>query len=434
VSSAEYPVLHARWNDPDLADKFRSFFAETYRVELAEQRDSPPDSPSMTERDGDGDPLFSLGLDNLPEEHLPPEQFTFLLKARNDIYRWLGLPKPETDDPAVAGVIMLRSNILRVVLTFVEQLLFYLMFDSRFHPERKIRAKAIGMFAYDDGVEDFWRRSLNAMTVFAAGCNLLFPHAGLNAMFANEVRLLHLVGDVFFDTVQSLFPIRAVGKCRMAFTLLMKDLGTGRACDQIENYIRRRKTLYREMVAYDGNGGMDCGDAAKRDAVAQVACSKEIVENLAELKAKLDAQSAVLAENTKTVANMDRRQRDLLASVKTKVSGFVQLFRPGRSEPSREIVGEALLPSDRFACLKNIKEPHASQLLEVIQMTKDHPISRAEGKQCVFTLASAARAVWDRDHEKWEKTPGSFATYDSLKSACYGLAKNSKINPFYYAE
>jgi len=248
------------------------------------------------------------------------------------------------------------------------------------------------------------------------------------------VRLLHLVGDVFFDAVQSVFPIKAVGKCRMAFTLLMKDLGTSRACDQVENYIRRRKTLYREMVAYEENGGLDGGSAAKQDAAAHVAGSREIAETLAELKARLDVQSAALAENTRTLANMDRRQRTLLTFMKTTVAGFVQLFRPGRSSPSRENVGEVLLPEDRFTCLKNIAEPHASQLRAVIRMTKDNPIVRSEGKKCVFTLASAARAVWDRDHGKWEKVPGSFETYEQLKAACYGLAKDPKTNPFHYAE
>jgi len=440
AEALKYPILKGRWNDPDLEDKFRSFFVETYRVQLAEQRDAPPVAPSAASTDDKGPSLFHLGLDNLPEEHLPPDQFTFLLKARNDIRRWLDTPMPGTNDPSIAGVVLVRGYILRVALMFVEHLLFYLMFDSRFHPDRKIRAKAVGMFAYDEGVEDFWRRSLNAVTTFSAGCNLLFPHAGINAMFADEVRLLHLVGDVFFDTVQSVFPIKAVGKCRMAFTLLMKDLGTSRACDQVENYIRRRKTLYREMVAYEENGGLD-GQNADMLAALRSVCRSVVAEEMSALVAKVGAHSVAIGENTnsiventKTIANMDRRQRTLLTFMKTTVSGFVQLFRPGRSSPSRENVGEALLPDDRFACLKNVKEPHVSQLRAVIQMTKDHPISRSEGKKSVFTLASAALAVWERDHEKWEKVPGSFETYGALKAACYGLAKDPKTNPFYYAQ
>jgi len=427
----KFPTLRGRWNDPDLPDRFRAFVLETYKVVLALERESPAEEESPKTDGGRG--AFHLGLDNLPEEHLPPDQFMFLLKMRQDITRWLNAPKPETDDPCVAGVVLARGYILRVTLLFVERILWYLLFDGRFHPDRKIKMNAIGILSFGTAEQDF-RACFNTMTSFAAGCNLLFPGLPPNTTFASEINLLHEAGDVFFDTLQSIFPIREVGKCRKAFTLLMMHLGTELACGDVENYIRRRKTLYREMVAYGRNGGRSGHEAADVKTAVQEVCSRAVAENVAELSAKIEAQNAALAENAKTIANMDRRQRTLLAFMKTTVSGFVQLFRPGRSLPSREDVGEVLLPEDRFACLKDVKEPHASQLRAVIQMTKDHPISRSEGKKCVFTLASAALAVWDRDHEKWEMIPGSFETYGALKASCYGLTKNSKTNPFYYAE
>jgi len=423
--------LKGHWNDPDIADRFRAFFLETYKVQFALERDSPMEE-AVPKADGEG-VSFHLGLDNLPEEHLPPEQFMFLVKTRQDIIRWLNAPKLRTDDPCVAAVVLTRCYILRVSLFFVEHILWYLLFDGRFHPDRVINVNAIGAFSFESTEQDL-RQCFNAMTCFAVGCNLLFPDQQRNATFASEINLLHEAGDVFFDTLQSAFPIREVGKCRKAFTRLMINLGTDLACDDVENYIRRRKTLYREMVAFERNGGRSGHETVDVKEAVQEACSAAVAVKMAEISAKIDAQEAALAENSRTIANMDRRQRTVLAFMKTTVSCCVQMFRPGRSSPSREEVGEVLLPDDRFACLKNINEPHSSQLRAVIRMTKDHPIERSEGKKCVFTLASAARAVWDRDHEKWEKIPGSFDTYEQLKAACYGLAKNSKTNPFYYAK
>jgi len=79
-------------------------------------------------------------------------------------------------------------------------------------------------------------------------------------------------------------------------------------------------------------------------------------------------------------------------------------------------------------------ETYRLQQAERRSAPPDKPSTASTDDDGPSLLASAALAVWDRDHEKWEKVPGSFETYNQLKAACYGLAKDPKTNPFHYAE
>ena len=145
------------------------------------------------------------------------------------------------------------------------------------------------------------------------------------------------------------------------------------------------------------------------------------------------ANTSAVASSARAVANFDRRQKTFLEGLRKLIGGFVRLFRPSTPVPTREQVTAALKrKQDRYACLDRITiAVHRSQLKEVIDYTLRHPIVHHGRTRNDFTLANAARAVWNTRHAIWENTLGSFETFNQLKAACYNL-QQAKDDPFAY--
>lgn len=412
--------LNIKWNDPQLAVKAKQFFLDLYHEKRAEQIVKNTARAKCAEGGGENGTAFSLGADNLPEEILEEPQFTRLMSVLTRARTTFEAPMPETADARTAALILIRRSMLGIVFRLIQnRLLAFLMLDSRFNPTNPIQIDAIDAFIFtDDATNEHDCTQFESLLGCAALYNFIWRPHPLNADFADELLTLQTVWDTFFDMAQSLFPIQAVTKCRRAFTLLIADFGKANGRDQVANFIRRRKTMSREILEWRRNGGQITSE--------QIKCTVDAV------KASVDANTKAIADNTKIVANMDRRQKTFLGYLKKVINGFVKLFPPAVKPPTREQVIPKLSLADRYACVANFPEPRKSQLMAVIDHTLKKPVVYGEAKRKgVYTLANAAKDVWDANHEKWERISGSYQTYEQLKSACYNLSEKDN-DPFCY--
>ena len=411
--------LNIKWNDPQLAVKAKQFFLDLYHEKRAEQIVKHAAHADCAEDGGENGTSFSLGADNLPEEILEEPQFTHLMSVLTRARTTFEAPMPETADARTAALILIRRTMLGIVFRLIQnRLLAFLMLDSRFNPTNPIQIDAIDAFIFtDDATNEHDCTQFESLLGCAALYNFIWRPHPLNADFADELLTLQTVWDTFFDMAQSLFPIQAVTKCRRAFTLLIADFGKANGRDQVANFIRRRRTMSREILEWHRNGGQITSE--------QFRCA------IGAIKASVDANTKAVATSAKTVANMDRRQKTFLVHLKKVINGFVMLFRPAAKPPTHERVITKLSLADRYARLAHCTEPRRSQLKAVIDHTREHPIVfGAKKKKDVYTLSDAAYDVWKSKHEKWALTPGSFETFEQLKSACYNLREPN--DPFYY--
>jgi len=418
------------WDDPQLDDKAKRFFLAVYNARREEQiagNATTAEVPAPAH--ADAGTTLHLGLDSLPEEYLPSELFLKLLQTRKDILALFATPMEEIDDGSLAAYELMRRVILNAAYGFVDALLFYLLADKRFHPERPMRIDASRVLGLGDSAasQEVNYTRLNSLLGGLALCNRVWQPVKPNALFVKQLDVLRESGNIFFCTLQSIFPLCAIGKCHMAFSMFMQNLGTCYDERLVANYVRRRKTMMREILEWQAHGGSVARDRPRRALDGQAAQISALTERVDALRADVGAQG-------RTIANMDRRQKTLHGLIRKTLDRFVGLFAPraGRPAPARETVAAQLTPPDRYACLARTTEPHRSQIKAVIDYTYKHPIVLKQRNRNEFSLSNAARAVWNENHWQWESCPGHFENFAQLKSACYSL-QNRPDDPFHYA-
>lgn len=336
-----------------------------------------------------------MSVDNVPEEALSHESFAFLVGTYHVLKAKLDEPLAENPDQASATAAILGRQTLLIARRYLWRTIAFLM-DRKFHPDAEIRIDARGVLKYEaDLPNDF--RDLAAMSVNASSLLPSVPSA-----IADELRILHLSSDVFFELLETVFPLREIAKCRMGFSLVMQAIGTPAAVGALANYERRHKTMYRAIANWQDNGGT----------VTPAAIGTAIKS----MESMIDGVKSSVEANTRAVANMDRRQKKFftfLAPVQQKIA---TIFRRKDADP--------------FAAV-TVSEPRRSQLIAVIKYTMEHPIVLDGRSRDRFTLSNAVRAVWNLNHRKWESVKGGYATFEALKGACYGL-QGKPNDPFRY--
>ena len=329
--------------------------------------------------------MYEIEAEEIPEEDIPRESARFLLQTYHRLDESLKQPMLR-DERAVLG--LARCYLFRV-LTFV-------LCDRRYHPGEPVQIDARKIFRAEGSM-------LPKYIGWLTEINL--PLAALG----NDLRILHISADVFFDCLQNVFDLREIRKCRTAFDILMQSLATPDIRAGAANYLRRHKTMCRALENWRENGGT-VGDNAVESSV------KVLEKQIADLQAALEENTKSIDANTRTVANMDRRQKKFftfLAPVQQKIAA---IFHRKDNDPYAAVT---------------VSEPRRSQLIEVIDYTMTHPIVHDGKSRDEFTLSNAARAVWNLRHKTWESTEGGYETFGALKGACYGLQKKQN-DPFRY--
>ena len=328
---------------------------------------------------------YEIEAEDIPEEDLPRESSGFLLRTYQRLDETLKQPMLK-DERAVLG--LARCYLFRVLL--------FALCDRRYHPGEPVQTDASRVFRAEGGTLPMYVGWLTEINL---------PRT----MLGEDLHILHLSADVFFDCLQNVFDLREIRKCRMAFSILMQSLGTPNASAGAANYLRRHKTMCRAVESWREHGG------GTREGAA-VTAVKAMEKRFAELQASIDANSASIEANTRAVANMDRRQKKFftfLAPVQQKIA---TIFHRKEKDPYAAVT---------------VPEPRRSQLIAVIDYTMTHPIVHDGKSRDEFTLSNAARAVWNTNHRKWELVKGGYETFEALKSACYGLQKKQN-DPFRY--
>jgi len=400
--------------DPALPEKVGDYFLAQYN-RLRDQMLATKGTLEEEDEEANGT-RFSIGVDDYPEEDISLESVTYLTSTYHELRTTLAAPPPAVTDRREATAILMSRHALVIAKTYLMKIALFLAVDRRYHPGEAVRIDATNVLSAESFKLTDYLQTL-AESLFVLNLSL-FPHAE-ETLLANELRILQLSAAVFFDTLDSVFDLKSVGKCRIAFNRLMQSLGRRESIAAAANCTRRHKTMYREIVELGANG------ATPRQSAASPSGDR--------LEQQIAAFQNALEANTRAVANMDRRQRVFLATLKKTISGFVRLFRPSRPLPTREQAAAALQEKkDRYACLERYVEPHRSQLKAVIDYTVAHPIVHKGKTRDELTLSNAARVVWNRNNKSWTKIPGSFETFDQLKAACYNLQEKDD-DPFRYS-
>ena len=339
---------------------------------------------------------FSIRADDLPQDEVPTESFCFLMDTYRRLERLLNAPCPEVPDEKSAAIGLIRHFAQVMARLYLQRVLFFIVIDRRY--------RTFGGYAFDAHKLLGTGRlppvivSLTSLTAAAA---YFFPQSELSAAVANDLLTLQQSADFFFGTFDIIFDLKEIRKCHVGFNRMMQTLWSVTSSAQAQNLIRRHKTLYRAVENWQVNGG------TSRETAAEAV--REMEKRLSALQESVDA-------NTRTVANMDRRQKSFfncLKPLREKLAAFVQKAK-----------------KDPFAAV-TVPEPRRSQLIAVIKYTLAHPIEYDSKTRDAFTLSDAVRAVWQKNHAVWEKVPGGYETFDALKGACYGLQQKQN-DPFRY--
>ena len=403
-----------------MKEQLRARFVELYgeaRSDLMRMRASRVDKPSAQ---GGQTLSFPFGPDEFPEDDIDRESVVFLTETDRMLRKVLSTDIPEAPTAETAAVILLNRCTLTVAESYLWRTILFLSMDRRYHPDAKVRLDARALLSAE--AYHLPNRLDVLARLFAMG-DALFDGGATNLIAANELRILQLSANLFFDTFDSVFGLKAVRKCRVGFDQMMRAMGAKAAIDLVPNYLRRHKTMYREICAVQENGGAAGQGAAERTI-------GELSAKVSELQEAVAANTSAVASSARAVANFDRRQKTFLEMLKKLIGGFVRLFRPSVPVPTREQVMRS--KQDRYACLERITNAvHRSQLKEVIDYTLKHPIVHHGRTRRTPRAEQDARAVWNMRHAIWEKTPGSFETFAQLKAACYNL-QQAKDDPFAY--
>lgn len=389
---------------PDFREKVLEFFWLNYQENLANVK------PEEESKKSDKGVELSISVDDYPEEDITQEGIRALLRLFHETRTAYARPLEKVETREESMLVLMDRYILRLAKSYLLRTVWFLLGDEKYHSNARFQIDATRLLDFEAG---------ETMSLWSDLPKLMFVVNWLNPPFkplGEQCSLLEHSIQLFFDVFQSVFPLKEVGRCREAYNRLFAVLGEPEAINgYVDNIRRRHKTMYRAIVEFRRRGGIAAGDAA------------------AERIKDLEAQVASMRD---TLEKVDRRQRDFLSAFKKKIGGFVELFRPKANEPvpAREEVARALLPEeakDRYDCLKSISEPHRSQIKAVIDYTLTHPIVFEGKSKDDFTLSDAAEEVFRANEEKWDKIPGSFPTWQHLKSACYNLRKKDS-DPFNY--
>ena len=328
---------------------------------------------------------YEIEAEDIPEEDIPQESARFLLQTYQRLDETLKQP-------------MLRDErcVLGLARCYLYRALMFVLSDRRYHPGAPVQIDARRIFRAEGGL-------LPQYVGWLAEINLPLTVLG------NDLRILHISADVFFDLLQNVFDLKEIRKCRTAFDILMQSLATPSVRAGAANYLRRHKTMCHAVENWRENGG-----TLRDNAVESAVKSMEL--RIAELQAALKENTKAVDANTRTVTNMDRRQKSFFDRLKPAKEKIAVLFRQAKQDPYAAVT---------------VPEPRRSQLIAVIDYTKTHPIVHDGKSRDEFTLSNAARAVWNLNHRKWELVKGGYETFEALKGACYGLQKKQN-DPFRY--
>jgi len=409
--------LEFKWTDPDLAEKAAAFFLGNYRESqnAGRSREEQPATAAAPQAAVSADQGVTLELSpaNVDGELLSAERFIALARIYDQVGKSLSSHLSETDDPQYAAVVTIQRLLLFRVRAFIGDIRGFLLLSTLPQPGGGTRRLvAAGPIEFHDD-ENGGTSPLKDLAIQAVLANLITRSQPLNCEFTEELQLMKAAGDTYLSMLAASFPVTAIGKCQVALTRLTDCFGTMAGIDAADNFVRRRQTMYREINAWQ-RGGNQPGPLPD------------------ELLRKMDEMSAAIAANTRTVANMDRRQKTILAHFKTFFDGFLALLKSGKPI-TRERARETLAPADRYACLSRYEEPRRSQLKTVIDFTVNHPIVPGGKTSEGLTLYRAVLAVWNDNYRKWELITGTYASFEALKTACYDL-QQCKDNPFCYVQ
>jgi len=412
--------------DPALSEKVGDYLLAQYRrcrERMLARQKVAADYHAVAKRDKWSEVAFTLGADDFPEDDISRESVTFLTSTYSALKSVLSVPPPEVDDCREATAILLSRHTLSLADFYLTKIALFLAIDRRYHPGDDIRIDAADALSAESfKLEPFIKTLAETLVVVNVS---LFP-AAEHTLLSNELRILELSAAVFFDTLDMAFDLRSVRNCRIAFHNLMQTLGTDESISAVANYVRRHKTMFRDIVALRENDKQQARSSSADAVTLQPNPSFDALEQ------KIASLQDALETNTRTISNMNRRQQDFLAWLKKLLTGFTALFSPARPAPTPQQVAETLSSAaDRYVCLQHVTEPHRSQLKAVIDYTLEHPIAHKGKTRDDFTLSNAARVVWNRHHEAWSKVPGSFDTFNQFKAACYHL-QGKDDDPFRY--
>ena len=417
--------IQINWNDPLLPDKAREFFLAFHKEIRAEAlaKKTKQIKQASTHSDVPKGTSFSLDLSNLPEDYLEAPHFTKLMSAYIQANQALETPPQETDDAETAAIDIIRRHLLNISTLIIYRLFLFLMLDKRFNPTSPIQVNAVGAFDFIGSAKEDYEQ-IAALFGYATLYGFITHSLPANARFANELETLHLAGDIFFDTARTIFPVDAIAKCHCAFSMLIANFGKPDEHDLVTNFARHLKTMSRAIIEWQHHGGQVTNEQPNHSV-------DEIATSVDHLRQGISCLTDSVNSNTKVIANMDRRQKNFLTHLRRIFDGFIKIFRPRAKPPTREQVVAVLSPTKRYACLDRIDEPHRSQIKAVIDHTCKHPIVFGSKNRDEYTLASAARDVWNKNESRWSHVSGCFQTYDQLKAACYNL-QGKPNDPFVY--
>ena len=255
MADFEYPSIHLAWNDPDFEEKIKSYVLEFYDV-FRRRREEQRKLAAQTAKNQTTNPTnaknttcIQIDCNNLPKECISEQQFLAITEIKKTIETVESYPDPETDNPLVACMYLARHFIMSVTLDFIKPLIYFLVFDTRFHPEQPFNIDATAAFDHTNGRVQRWHAMLDNATRFAAIFNRLRKCAIRNVELAGEIRLLNTAKDTFFTFLQKSFPaaVSAIADCNANYSMLMNDFGTFNAIGFVDACIRTRVKLFDEL-------------------------------------------------------------------------------------------------------------------------------------------------------------------------------------------
>ena len=243
---------------------------------------------------------------------------------------------------------------------------------GRMPPARGVepkRAEAPALARFCIGKDDFPEEAISASGVSFLLSTLVRVDSILRTPLPEAKDWLS-ASVAFFGVLETVFGLPSVGKCRIGFDRLMQALGTEDAVGLVSNCLRRHRTMQREICGAK-SASHPAGDPALETSLLELKDQNEAIVK------SLDDVRADVVQNAKSVAKLDRRMKESLASFKTMIGGFVRLFRPGQPPTTREKAQAALLPSERYACLAARLEPVAeAPCASVAEGSADHRVER----------------------------------------------------------
>ena len=204
-----------------MKEQLRARFVELYgeaRSDLMRMRAAHGDKPAAQ---GGQTLSFPFGPDEFPEEDIDRESVVFLTETDRMLRKVLSTDIPESPTAETAAAILLNRCTLTVAESYLWRTILFLSMDRRYHPDAKVRLDARALLSAE--AYHLPNRLDVLARLFAMG-DALFDGGATNLIAANELRILQLSANLFFDTFDSVFGLKAVRKCRVGFDQMMRRL------------------------------------------------------------------------------------------------------------------------------------------------------------------------------------------------------------------